>query len=119
MSDKPQNESNKGTEWTPDKINSVLKGVLPLAEKYLSFKDNEAKHEVKYVEATSTHDRKIMFGLFGFLGVLIMALVWLTWSEKISGESLLFVIGITIGYVFALIQRFIFGSQRTVTEESD
>jgi hypothetical protein len=119
MSDKSQNEDKKGSDWTPEKIESVLKGVLPLAEKYLSFKNNEAGNEVKYVEATSKHDRKVMFGLFGFLGVLIMALIWLTWSEKITGESLLFVIGLTIGYVFALIQRFIFGSQRTVAEETD
>jgi len=115
----PKHEERKGSEWTPEKIDTLLKGILPLAEKYLSFRDNEAKNEVRYVEATSKHDRRVMVWLFGFLGVIIMALVWLTWSEKISGESLLFVIGITVGFIFALIQRFIFGSQKTVVEESD
>lgn len=45
--------------------------------------------------------------------------MWLTWIDKVTGEALLFAVGMTIGFVFALIHRFIFGSQRTVVEESE
>ncbi|NIP61471.1 MAG: hypothetical protein GWN01_05050 [Nitrosopumilaceae archaeon] len=114
-----KDNQNKGTDWSPEKIEVLLKNLIPLADRYLNFKDNEAKHEGKFIETTAKHDRKIIAVLLGFLGFVIGALIWLTWTGKIDGTSLLFVIGLVIGYVFAIIQRFIFGSQRSVTEQPE
>ncbi|MDE1868218.1 MAG: hypothetical protein KGI08_10985 [Thaumarchaeota archaeon] len=117
MSDQPdkvQDDQKKGVQWTPENINTVFQGLLGLAEKYLLFRDNNAKHEADIIKATSKHDRRIIFSLLAFLGSVIMVMAWLTWSGKVSGDALLFAVGLTIGYIFALIQRFLFGSPRTV-----
>ena len=118
MSNQPK-DSGQGTPWSDEKTKIVIDGLLKAADRYLSLREKDAEHETKYVEATSKHDRKIIVVLLIFLGSLIGALIWLTWLDKISGESLLFAIGLTIGFIFALIHRFIFGSQRTVAEESE
>ncbi|MEX0597945.1 MAG: hypothetical protein WD512_15760 [Candidatus Paceibacterota bacterium] len=114
-----QTNPSQGSPWSEEKTKIIGNIVNLLAEKYFMYKDMEAKHETKYVESTSAHDRRIIFSLLGFLGILMGGLMWLTWIEKITGEALLFAVGLTIGFVFALIHRFIFGSQRTVSEESN
>ena len=117
MSNQPN--ENKGQPWSEEKTKIVIDGFLKAADRYLTLRETEAKHETQYVTATSTHDRRIIYILLSFLGALMAGLMWLTWIDKVTGEALLFAIGLTIGFVFALIHRFIFGSQRTVVEESE
>ena len=107
---KKDDQNNQG--WSVEKLATFLSGVLPIADRYLNYRNNEAKADSEYLKTTSKHDIRVISILLTFLGVLLAALVWLTATEKISGESLLFAVGLTIGYVFALVQRFIFGSQK-------
>lgn len=108
-----KNEPNNQS-WSVEKLATLFSGLIPLADRYLNYKDNESKSDTEYLKTTSKHDRRIITILLVFLGSLMGALVWLTATEKISGESLLFAVGLTIGYVFAIVQRFIFGSQRPI-----
>jgi len=117
LSNEPKD--NKGIPWSEEKTSIVVDGLLKAADRYLSLREKEGEHETKYVEATSKHDRRVITVLLIFLGILMSGLFLLTWVEKISGESLMFAVGLTIGFVFALIHRFIFGSQRTPAEESE
>ena len=119
MSNEPKDSEKKPFEWTPETIRIVLDGLEKLADKYLLFRERESTHDDKYVEITSKHDRRVIYGLLTFLSALIIGMAWLTYVEKVSGEALLFAVGIIIGYIFALIQRFIFGSQKTVTENPE
>ncbi len=119
MSNPRKDDTKQGEPWSEEKTQIIIDGVLKAADRYLALREKDSQHEAKYVETTSAHDRRIIVILFGFLGALMGALIWLTWVDKISGEALLFAIGLTIGFVFALIHRFIFGSQRTVAEEPE
>jgi hypothetical protein len=95
-------------------LQTLLSGLIPLADRYLNYKNDESKADSEYLRTTAKHDVRVMVVLLSFLGALLGALIWLTAMDKIGGESLLFVIGITIGYVFAIVQRFVFGSQRPI-----
>ena len=119
MSEKPDDNEKRKEEWTPEKINYVFKGVDILASKYLSFRDTNSKHEAELLKATTKHDRRIIAILLTFLGAVIIVMAVLTWLEKVSGEALMFAIGLTIGYIFAIITKFVYGSNvtREDTEE--
>ncbi len=119
MSNQPDDKDVKGPQWSEEKTQIIIDGLLKAADRYLTLRETETKHETTYIEATSAHDRRVIYILLGFLGALMAGLMGLTWIEKITGEALLFAVGLTIGFVFALIHRFIFGSQRTPAEESE
>jgi hypothetical protein len=110
----PKKNEQNNQSWSVEKLATFLSGLIPLADRYLNYKNNESKADSEYLNTTSKHDIRIITILLAFLGALMGALVWLTATGKINGESLLFAIGLTIGYVFAIVQRFIFGSQRPV-----
>ena len=112
--DTSKNNEQGNQSWSVEKLATFLSGIIPLADRYLNYKNNESKADTEYLKTTSKHDIRIITILLSFLGALMSALVWLTATEKIGGESLLFAVGLTIGYVFAIVQRFIFGSQRPV-----
>ncbi len=82
--------------------------IEPFVDKYLRYKEMEIEKENKYLETASKHDKKIIFAL-GFLIAIIGGMSILTYFGKVSGDALLFAVGGTVGYVFAIIQRFIFG----------
>lgn len=109
----------KSFEWTPETIRAVLESLAPFADKFLLFKNQESTQDNRFVESTSKHDRRVITILLIFLGSVIMGMIWLTWVGKVSGDALLFAVGLIIGYVFALITRFIFGSQRSVSENPE
>ena len=114
MSENPNNK--KDFNWTPDKIEAVFTGIGILSEKYLSFRDNNSKHETEMIRMTVKHDRKVVALLLAFLGSVIIAMSILVAYDKVSGEALLFAVGLTIGYVFALITKFISGTRSENTE---
>ncbi|WP_299291241.1 hypothetical protein [Nitrosopumilus sp.] len=116
MSEKPE-DKKEGIDWTPEKIEAVFSGIGILAEKYLSFRDNNSKHETDAIQLTAKHDRKIVALLLAFLGSVIIAMSVLVAFDKVSGEALLFAVGLTIGYVFALITKFIFGARSDTVEQ--
>ncbi|MGI0086463.1 MAG: hypothetical protein ACREBI_00675 [Nitrosotalea sp.] len=117
---KKHEQTKEPFQWTPETITSLIKALEPYAEKviavvsnYFTMKERERDQEIKLVETASKHDRKIIYVLLAFLGSVIGILSGLTYFGKVSGEALLFAVGGIVGYVFAIIQRFIFGTQRT------
>lgn len=116
--DDNENKDQK-TLWNPAILSLVLPFVETMATKFSDYLNQKSVKENEYAEATAKHDRRVITILLLFLGAIIFAMVWLTAEGKVSGEALLFAIGLIIGYIFALIQRFIYGSQRTVTNGSE
>gem|GEM_PF-1029089 len=114
-----QKNQDKGTIWNPAILTLLLPFLDTIATKLAQYLDKKYARGNEYVETTARHDRRIIIILLSFLGAVIAGLYWLTWAGNVSGEALLFAIGLIIGYVFAIIQRFIFGSQRSVVESSE
>jgi len=121
LSEKPKkdDQGKKPFEWTPEIIKALLESLVPYVDKYLLMKERESTQDNKFIETTSKHDRRIIYVLLSFLGSVIIGMSILTYFGKVSGEALLFAVGGIVGYIFALIKRFIFGSQRSVTENSN
>lgn len=101
----------KPFELSPETIERLAAVIEPFVDKYLRYKEMETEKENKYLETASKHDRKIINVLLAFLVSLLGGMAVLTYLGKVSGDALLFAVGGSIGYVFALIQRFIFGSR--------
>jgi hypothetical protein len=102
----------------PENIKALTEALKPFAEMYIQYKQMEAVQDSKYLEVSSKHDRKIIYVLLSFLGVVILAMSTLTYLGKVSGDALLFAVGGTVGFIFGLVQRFIFGSHRSITTEN-
>lgn len=108
--------STNKSDWSVEKVTAILQGFIPLITLYFENKRNDGKFDSEYLRIISKHNQKIVIILLTFLGSLMMALIILTLYEKIDGASLLFAIGLSIGYVFAIIQKFIFSSQSSSVE---
>ena len=54
------------------------------------------------------HNRKLTYALLVFLGLIMAAMTGLTFAGKVTGEALLFLIGIVVGYVINMVQGLIY-----------
>jgi len=96
--------SSSNTEWIPILINSVV----PLVKEYVELQKSKFDYKVKRDERASQHNRKLTFSLLIFLGVVIGISSLLTFYGKVSGDALLFMIGVTVGYIITMIQDLIY-----------
>jgi len=87
-----------------------------LADKYLSYKKNEAEAEQKYLELMARHNRNMVLVLASFMIAIVLGMSYLALEGRISGDALLFLIGTITGYVLLFIQRLLF-SERKEAEE--
>jgi len=92
------------TEWIPILINSVV----PLVKEYVDLQKSKFDYKVKRDERASQHNRKLTFSLLIFLGVVIGISSLLTFYGKVSGDALLFMIGVIVGYIITMIQGLIY-----------
>jgi hypothetical protein len=121
-----ENIGSKQFTWTPELVDKLLNHLEEIADKWINYKQNEAeakkneaeakiKHlqaeaeaEDKYIQATTKHNRHTLYALIAFLGGVILFMGFLTYSGRVSGDALLFLVGTVTGYVIVLIQRLIF-----------
>jgi len=99
-----QRPQPSNTEWIPILINSVV----PLVKEYVDFQKSKFDYKVKRDERASQHNRKLIFSMLLFLGGVIGISSLLTFYGKISGDALLFMIGIIVGYIITMIQGLIY-----------
>ena len=90
-----------------------------LADKYLTYKKNEAESRRHYLESVSTHNRRMIHILIGFLIGIVGFMSILTWFGKVSGDALLFLVGTVTGYIIISVQRLVFPSKEPPTEETE
>ena len=103
-SDEQRPSPPPNTEWIPILINSVM----PLAKEYVDLEKSKFDYKVKRDERASQHNRKLIFSMLLFLGVVIGISSLLTFYGKVSGDALLFMIGVTVGYIITMIQNLIY-----------
>ncbi len=124
MSEQPKDESKDQSkqekfEWTPERMSALFQGLSMLADKYLAFRDSNSKYESDQIRTITKHDRRIVAILLAFLGSVIAFMSILTWFNKVSGEALLFAVGITIGYVFAIISKSLLSLRNSADENPE
>lgn len=114
-----ENLEDKGKQfvWTPELVKEVLRDVNNLADKWITYKQNEAEAENKYMLGTTKHNRHVLITLVVFLGAIIFFMSYLTLSGRVSGDALLFLVGTVTGYLIIFIQRLIFGSTAESVQE--
>lgn len=81
--------------WTPfiPEIKDFLKKINSIVE--------------WYPKAYSEGKRVITTFLFAMISCIVIGLWILTFYDKISGDSFVFVIGTLLGYLFAFLQKFL------------
>lgn len=97
------------SEWTPEKVENLIKLIDKLAEKYITYKRDEAQADSKYLEIETRHNKWLTVILAGFLAVIVGLMSYLTLLNKVSGDALLFLVGTITGYIILFIQRLVFG----------
>jgi len=111
-----EKEKQEGFVWTPEVIKDLEGFIEQLADKYLSYKKNEAEAEQKYLELMARHNRNMVLVLASFMIAIVLGMSYLALEGRISGDALLFLIGTITGYVLLFIQRLLF-SERKEAEE--
>jgi hypothetical protein len=129
VKDAPEGEANTEKEnqkmvWTPKDVEALFRlGIeafgTNLADKYLTFKKNDAEARRHYFESVSTHNRRMIYVLIVFLIGVVGFMSFLTWFEKVSGDALLFLVGTVTGYIILSVQRLVFPSEEPPMEEPE
>jgi hypothetical protein len=107
---------SRGFVWTPEVVKDLEEFIEHLADKYLTYKKNEAEADQKYLELMAKHNRNMVVILSFFMIAIVLGMSYLTLDGKISGDALLFLVGTITGYVLLFIQRLLF-SEKAPSEE--
>jgi hypothetical protein len=98
----------KAPPWTAGDWLSLFEKLIPFADRYLKLKEGELQHERELESVQARSAWRVLAILMAFLGAVIALMSWLTFSGKVSGDALLFLVGTAAGYILALVQRQLF-----------
>lgn len=122
---KPEPKSQQaGFTWTPEIIKDLEKFLTEflgrnLADKFLTYKKNEAESRRNYFETVSKHNRNMIYVLIVFLSAIVAFMSLLTLFGPVSGDALLFLVGTITGYILLFIQRLVFPIRETPPTEEE
>lgn len=89
-------------------LSELATAVMPLAKEYVDLQKSKFDFTVKRDERAGTHNRKLTSYLLIFLGTVIGIMAVLTFLGKVSGDALLFMVGIVVGYLMNMIQGLLY-----------
>ena len=92
----------------PQNISELITAALPLADRYVKLREDEFASIKQRDETAGKHNRKLTYALLVFLGLIIAVMAALTFAGKVTGEALLFLIGIFVGYIINMVQGLIY-----------
>jgi uncharacterized membrane protein YjjP (DUF1212 family) len=107
----------KGFVWTQEAVKDVEGFIEHIADKYLTYKKNEAEANQRLFEAESKHNRNMVISLIVFLSFIVLGMSYLTLSGHVSDDALLFLIGTITGYLLLFIQRLVFAGKERESQE--
>lgn len=110
-------DESKGFVWTQEAVKDVEDFIEHIADKYLTYKKNEAEADQRYFEAEARHNRNMVITLVVFLSFIVLGMSYLTLSGHVSGDALLFLIGTITGYLLLFIQRLVFAGKERESQE--
>ena len=102
------NNSTKPSAPDLSQISELVNAVMPLAKEYVDFQKSKFDFTVKRDERASSHNRKLTTYLLVFMGIVILIMAMLTFLGKVSGDALLFMVGIVVGYLMNMIQGLLY-----------
>ena len=100
-----------------NQLSMLASAFLPLAQQYVDLQKSKLENAVKRDEKAGIHNRKLTMSLLIFLGLVIVAMAVLTFFGKVSGDALLFLVGIIVGYLMNMIRGLLYSPWETDTEE--
>ena len=103
--------------WTPELVEKLLDNMKDYADKYIVYNQKKGETDNKYIQTVTKHNRNVLYALVTFLGAVIAFMGYLTLSEKVSGDALLFLVGTVTGYLILFIQRLVFGTSEVSPNE--
>ena len=89
-------------------LSELVTAVMPLAKEYVDLQKSKFDFSVKRDERAGSHNRKLTSYLLIFLGAVIGIMAVLTLLGKVSGDALLFMVGIVVGYLMNMIQGLLY-----------
>ena len=89
-------------------LSELVTAVMPLAKEYVDLQKSKFDFTVKRDERAGSHNRKLTSYLLIFLGTVIGIMAVLTFLGKVSGDALLFMVGIVVGYLMNMIQGLLY-----------
>jgi len=119
MGESVEKDEAKGFVWTREAIKDAEGFIEHLADKYLTYKKDEAEANRRYFETTAKHNRNMAMALVLFLSVIVAGMSYLTFYGHVSGDALLFLIGTITGYVLLFIQRLVFTREESPSAEAE
>jgi len=109
--------ANKQQQADLSQLSALVTAVMPLAKEYVDFQKSKFEYTVKRDTNAGSHDRKLTLSLLIFLGLVIFAMALLTYFGKVSGDALLFLVGIVVGYLINMIQGLLYSPWETDSED--
>jgi len=109
--------ANKQQQADLSQLSALVTAVMPLAKEYVDFQKSKFEYTVKRDANAGSHNRKLTFSLLMFLGLVIFAMALLTYFGKVSGDALLFLVGIVVGYLINMIQGLLYSPWETDSED--
>ena len=100
-----------------DQLSKLVSAILPLGQQYVDLQKSKLENTIKRDEKAGFHNRKLTVSLLIFLGLVIIAMAVLTYFAKVSGDALLFLVGIIVGYLMNMIQGLLYSPWEVDTEE--
>ena len=91
-----------------EQLSDLVTAVMPLAKEYVDLQKSKFDFSVKRDERAGSHNRKLTSYLLVFLGIVIGITAVLTYLGKVSGDALLFMVGIVVGYLMNMIQGLLY-----------
>ena len=116
MPDPPEKPPEKPSPWTPEMVRAIIDGLAPLGQRFMALQERRFQHELDLEKATSKAAWWVLTVLMVFLSVVISLMVWLVFSDRVSGDALLFLVGTVSGYILAMVQRHLFPEVINVPE---
>jgi transcription elongation factor Elf1 len=92
-------------QWTPEKVENLIKLVDTLAAKYIDYKKEENASDSAFWKTITVHTKQLTIILAVFLAAIVGLMSYLTGLGKVSGDALLFLTGTITGYILLFIQR--------------
>jgi len=97
---------------------SLLVALLPFADRYLRLQEGKQNHEQAIERVQAESGWKVLAIMMAFLAGVIAVMSWLTFSGRVSGDALLFLVGTVAGYMLAIVQRHLFPQTIEVSSDS-
>ncbi|MFQ5910053.1 MAG: hypothetical protein ACE5IJ_04940 [Thermoplasmata archaeon] len=95
---------DKKPGWTAQDWQGILEVLLPYADRFITLKEEEQRHEARQVEIETRWQFRTTISLLAFAAVIVVVMSWLASMGIGGGDALLFLVGLVVGALFGMLQ---------------